>query len=106
MTSHSSQGQTAERVLIHVDAELSVRILLNSRNAYVSVVQATTRRSSPAIAKRSIHHRKQRSHMFARGSFEEQVICRGFFFAIVTGRQYFASDKAELFVASIAGGYR
>jgi ATP-dependent exoDNAse (exonuclease V) alpha subunit len=37
MTSHSSQGQTADRVLIHVDAELGAKDLLNSRMAYVSV---------------------------------------------------------------------
>jgi conjugative relaxase-like TrwC/TraI family protein len=37
MTSHSSQGQTANRVLIHVDTELAARDLLNSRMAYVSV---------------------------------------------------------------------
>jgi len=37
VTSHSSQGQTAERVLIHVDTELPARDLLNSRMAYVSV---------------------------------------------------------------------
>jgi hypothetical protein len=36
-TSHSSQGQTAERVLIHVDTELAAKGLLNSRMAYVSV---------------------------------------------------------------------
>jgi ATP-dependent exoDNAse (exonuclease V) alpha subunit len=37
MTSHSSQGQTADRVLIHVDTELAAKDLLNSRMAYVSV---------------------------------------------------------------------
>jgi conjugative relaxase-like TrwC/TraI family protein len=37
MTSHSSQGQTADRVLIHVDTELGGKDLLNSRMAYVSV---------------------------------------------------------------------
>ncbi len=37
MTSHSSQGQTASRVLIHVDTELAAKDLLNSRMAYVSV---------------------------------------------------------------------
>jgi conjugative relaxase-like TrwC/TraI family protein len=37
ITSHSSQGQTAERVLIHVDTELATKDLLNSRMAYVSV---------------------------------------------------------------------
>ena len=36
MTSHSSQGQTADRVLIHVDTELGAKDLLNSRMAYVS----------------------------------------------------------------------
>lgn len=37
MTSHSSQGQTANRVLIHVDTELDAKDLLNNRMAYVSV---------------------------------------------------------------------
>lgn len=37
VTSHSSQGQTAERVLINVDTDLPARDLLNSRMAYVSV---------------------------------------------------------------------
>jgi ATP-dependent exoDNAse (exonuclease V) alpha subunit len=37
MTSHSSQGQTANRVLIHVDTDLAAKDLLNSRMAYVSV---------------------------------------------------------------------
>ncbi len=37
VTSHSSQGQTAERVLIHVDTELPAKDLLNSRMAYVAV---------------------------------------------------------------------
>ncbi len=37
ITSYSSQGQTAERVLIHVDTELVAKDLLNSRMAYVSV---------------------------------------------------------------------
>src|SRR5450631_1308115 len=37
MTSHSSQGQTADRVLIHVDTELGAKDMLNSRMAYVAV---------------------------------------------------------------------
>ncbi|HWZ52792.1 MAG TPA: MobF family relaxase [Granulicella sp.] len=37
VTSHSSQGQTAERVLLHVDTELGAKDLLNSRMAYVAV---------------------------------------------------------------------
>jgi conjugative relaxase-like TrwC/TraI family protein len=37
VTSYSSQGQTTERVLIHVDTDLAAKDLLNSRMAYVSV---------------------------------------------------------------------
>ena len=37
VTSYSSQGQTAERVLINVDTELAAKDLLNSRMAYVSI---------------------------------------------------------------------
>jgi ATP-dependent exoDNAse (exonuclease V) alpha subunit len=37
MTSHSSQGQTANRVLIHVDTDLAAKDLLSTRMAYVSV---------------------------------------------------------------------
>jgi len=37
VTSHSSQGQTAERVLIYVDTDLAAKDLLNSRMAYVAV---------------------------------------------------------------------
>ena len=39
VTSHSSQGQTADRVLIHVDTEES-ELLVNNRFAYVSVSRA------------------------------------------------------------------
>jgi ATP-dependent exoDNAse (exonuclease V) alpha subunit len=37
VTSHSSQGQTAERVLVHVDTELGAKDLLNNRMAYVAI---------------------------------------------------------------------
>ena len=37
VTSHSSQGQTADRVLIHVDTELGAKDLLNNRMAYVTI---------------------------------------------------------------------
>jgi ATP-dependent exoDNAse (exonuclease V) alpha subunit len=40
VTSHSSQGQTADRVLVHVDSEQVHGELLNSRMAYVSVSRA------------------------------------------------------------------
>jgi ATP-dependent exoDNAse (exonuclease V) alpha subunit len=37
VTSYSSQGQTADRVLIHADTELGAKDLLNNRMAYVAV---------------------------------------------------------------------
>ena len=37
VTSYSSQGQTADRVLINVDTDLGAKDLLNNRMAYVSV---------------------------------------------------------------------
>ena len=37
VTSHSSQGATADRVLVHVDTEQAREELINSRLAYVSV---------------------------------------------------------------------
>ena len=37
MTSYSGQGQTADRVLIHVDTGLAAKDLLNSRMAYVAI---------------------------------------------------------------------
>jgi ATP-dependent exoDNAse (exonuclease V) alpha subunit len=39
VTSHSTQGQTADRVLIHLDTEKS-ELLVNNRFAYVSVSRA------------------------------------------------------------------
>jgi ATP-dependent exoDNAse (exonuclease V) alpha subunit len=40
MTSHSSQGQTADHVLIHVDTERAPDVLVNRRLAYVAVSRA------------------------------------------------------------------
>jgi ATP-dependent exoDNAse (exonuclease V) alpha subunit len=37
VTSHSSQGQTADRVLIHGDTALAAKDLLNNRMTYVAV---------------------------------------------------------------------
>lgn len=37
VTSHSGQGQTADRVLVHVDTELNAEQLVNRRLAYVAV---------------------------------------------------------------------
>jgi ATP-dependent exoDNAse (exonuclease V) alpha subunit len=40
LTSHSSQGLTADRVLVHVDTAQAHRDLINARMAYVSVSRA------------------------------------------------------------------
>jgi ATP-dependent exoDNAse (exonuclease V) alpha subunit len=40
VTSHSSQGATADRVLVHVDTEEAHEKLINSRLAYVAVSRA------------------------------------------------------------------
>lgn len=40
VTSHSSQGETVDRVLIHVDSERAHKGLINSRMAYVAVSRA------------------------------------------------------------------
>jgi len=53
VTSHSSQGQTAERVLIHVDTELAAKDLLNSRMAYVACRAARRKRTSTPTTARS-----------------------------------------------------
>jgi ATP-dependent exoDNAse (exonuclease V) alpha subunit len=37
VTSHSSQGQTADRVLVHIDTERAGEQLVNRRLAYVAV---------------------------------------------------------------------
>ena len=37
VTSHSSQGQTADRVLVHVDTTCAAEQLVNRRLAYVAV---------------------------------------------------------------------
>jgi ATP-dependent exoDNAse (exonuclease V) alpha subunit len=37
VTSYSGQGQTADRVLIHVDTDLPARDLINNGMAYVAV---------------------------------------------------------------------
>jgi hypothetical protein len=49
---HSSEGQTADRVLINIDTQLGDKDLINKRMAYVSASrEAHVRRSSPLSAK-------------------------------------------------------
>ena len=53
VTSHSSQGQTADRVLVHVDTEKS-ELLINNRFAYcLCPAPVMTRRSIRTIAANS-----------------------------------------------------
>jgi conjugative relaxase-like TrwC/TraI family protein len=42
VTSYSGQGQTADRVLIHVDTDLPAKDLINNRMAYVAVSRGAT----------------------------------------------------------------
>jgi ATP-dependent exoDNAse (exonuclease V) alpha subunit len=54
MTSHSSQGQTADRVLIHVDTELGLRLYSTAAwHTFLSRVDAMTRRFIRIVHRRS-----------------------------------------------------
>jgi ATP-dependent exoDNAse (exonuclease V) alpha subunit len=66
VTSHSSQGQTAERVLIHVDTD-KCELLVNSRFAYVSISRARTDAQIYTNDKSELGHRLSReiSHQTA-----------------------------------------
>jgi ATP-dependent exoDNAse (exonuclease V) alpha subunit len=65
VTSHSSQGQTADRVLIHADTELGAKDLLNNRMAYVAVsrgaydaqIFTSDREKLPQALSRDVSHR-------------------------------------------------
>jgi ATP-dependent exoDNAse (exonuclease V) alpha subunit len=52
VTSHSSQGQTADRVLVHVDTEPGER-LVNQRLAYVAI--------SRSVRRRALHERREQA---------------------------------------------
>ena len=64
VTSHSAQGQTADRVLIHIDTELGARDLLNNRLAYVAVsrgardaqIFTSDRQQLPQVLSREVSH--------------------------------------------------
>lgn len=64
VTSHSSQGQTADRVLIHIDTELGAKDLLNNRMAYVAVsrgaqdaqIFTSDRQQLPQVLSRDVSH--------------------------------------------------
>jgi conjugative relaxase-like TrwC/TraI family protein len=64
VTSHSSQGQTANRVLIHIDTELGAKDLINNRMAYVAVsrgahdaqIFTSDRQQLPQMLSRDVSH--------------------------------------------------
>ena len=64
VTSHSSQGQTADRVLINIDTELGAKDLLNNRMAYVAVsrgahdaqIFTSDRQQMPQALSRDVSH--------------------------------------------------
>jgi ATP-dependent exoDNAse (exonuclease V) alpha subunit len=60
VTSHSSQGATADRGLVHVDTEHAREELINSRLAYVSVSRGGgTMRRIACTLRRSLVFRKE-----------------------------------------------
>jgi ATP-dependent exoDNAse (exonuclease V) alpha subunit len=72
VTSHSSQGQTADRVLIHADTELGAKDLLKNRMAYVAVsrgaydaqIFTSDREKLPQALSRDVSHRSSHvSHL-------------------------------------------
>ncbi len=64
VTSHSSQGQTADHVFIHIDTELGAKDLLNNRMAYVAVsrgaqdaqIFTSDRQQLPQVLSREVSH--------------------------------------------------
>jgi hypothetical protein len=80
VTSHSSQGQTADRVLINIDTELGAKDLINNRMAYVSVsrgaydAQIFTRDGEklPAVLSRDVSH--QSAHVLEIAQSAEREI--------------------------------
>jgi conjugative relaxase-like TrwC/TraI family protein len=85
VTSHSSQGQTADRVLINIDTELGAKDLINNRMAYVSVsrgahdaqIFTSDRDKLPEVLKRDVSH--QSAHVpeiakIAEGEIESKAV--------------------------------
>jgi ATP-dependent exoDNAse (exonuclease V) alpha subunit len=82
VTSHSSQGQTADRVLINIDTELGANDLINNRMAYVSVsrgahdaqIFTSDRDKLAATLSRNVSH--QSAHVTGIAKVAEQEIER------------------------------
>jgi conjugative relaxase-like TrwC/TraI family protein len=77
VTSHSSQGQTADRVLIHVDTEKS-ELLVNNRFAYVSVSRGQYDAQIYTNDKSELGHDLSRdmSQRTATGSQEQELVAQ------------------------------
>jgi ATP-dependent exoDNAse (exonuclease V) alpha subunit len=81
VTSYSSQGQTADRVLINVDTELGAKDLLNNRMAYVSIsrgqwdaqIFTNDRNSLKEVLSRDISHESAHEPERAISSIQEDV---------------------------------
>jgi ATP-dependent exoDNAse (exonuclease V) alpha subunit len=84
VTSYSSQGQTAERVLIHVDTELAAKDLLNRRMAYVSVsrgqwdaqIFTNNREKLPQALGHDVSHQSALKPEFSIASIQHHEIAR------------------------------
>jgi ATP-dependent exoDNAse (exonuclease V) alpha subunit len=82
VTSHSSQGQTADRVLIHADTELGAKDLLNNRMAYVAVsrgaydaqIYTNDREKLGAALGRDISHRSAHAPEMKPEQKQEQAV--------------------------------
>jgi hypothetical protein len=79
VTSHSSQGQTADRVLINIDTELGAKDLINNRMAYVSVsrgahdaqIFTSDREKLPEALSRDVSHQSAHVHEIAQSAERE-----------------------------------
>jgi len=80
VTSHSSQGQTADRVLIHIDTELGAKDIINNRMAYVSVsrgahdaqIFTSDREKLPQALSRNVSHQSAHVPEIAQGAKRER----------------------------------
>src|SRR5438874_10111336 len=70
VTSHSSQGQTADRVLVHIDTERAGEKLVNRRLAYVAVSRG--RYDAKVYTNDKTHLTEQLSRDVSRRSAMEQ----------------------------------
>jgi hypothetical protein len=78
-TSHSSQGQTADRVLINIDTEMGTKDLISNRMAYVSVsrgaqdaqIFTSDREKLPEALSRDVSHQSAHASEIAKVAKQE-----------------------------------